>query len=246
MYISRIALNPERLEAKKLLASPACMHSAVEHAFPPSSPRNDSDGRILWRVDMLKESHQVWLYVVSPDKPDFSHVVEQAGWPLHPEWETRDYRPLLDRIAVGQHWAFRLRANPVRKVRKDKGRRENPAVVGKIMGEVTADQQLKWLSDRAERYGFSIDGAGDNLQCQVKNRRKERFRHGDGTVTLSTAQFDGTLTVTDADLFRTTLTHGIGRAKGFGCGLLTVAPIHAGSALGASSAPAASKRMADR
>lgn len=246
MYISRIALNPERLEAKKLLASPACMHSAVEHAFPPSSPRNDSDGRILWRVDMLKEFHQVWLYVVSPDKPDFSHVVEQAGWPLHPEWETRDYRPLLDRIAVGQHWAFRLRANPVRKVRKDKGRRENPAVVGKIMGEVTADQQLKWLSDRAERYGFSIDGDGDNLQCQVKNRRKERFRHGDGTVTLSTAQFDGTLTVTDADLFRTALTHGIGRAKGFGCGLLTVAPIHAGSALGASSAPAASKRMADR
>ena len=137
MYISRIALNPARLEAKKLLASPACMHSAVEHAFPPSSPRNDSDGRILWRVDMLKESHQVWLYVVSPDKPDFSHVVEQAGWPLHPEWETRDYRPLLDRIAVGQHWAFRLRANPVRRVKKDRGRRENPAVIGKIMGEVT-------------------------------------------------------------------------------------------------------------
>ena len=230
MYISRIALNPARLEAKKLLASPACMHSAVEHAFPPSSPRNDSDGRILWRVDMLKESHQVWLYVVSPDKPDFSHVVEQAGWPLHPEWETRDYEPLLGRIALGQHWAFRLRANPARKVKKDRGRRENPAVIGKIMGEVTAEQQLKWLSDRAMQYGFSIDRAGDDLQCQVKNRRKERFHHGTGIVTLNTAQFDGNLTVTDAELFRKALTHGIGRAKGFGCGLLTVAPIHAGSA----------------
>lgn len=230
MYISRIAINEARLGAKKLLASPYCMHSAVEHAFPPNAERDESEGRILWRVDTLRDSHQIWLYVVSPEKPDFSHIVEQAGWPLHPEWETRDYQPLLSRIAVGQRWAFRLRANPVRKARKDFGRMKNEAVIGKIMGEVTAEQQLNWLLKRSQQHGFSIEGSGEDVQCQVSNRRKERFRHGGSSVTLCTAQFDGILTITDAELFKETLTQGIGRAKGFGCGLLTVAPVHVDSA----------------
>ncbi len=63
----------------------------------------------------------VWLYVVSPEKPDFMHIVEQAGWPMHAEWETKNYEPLLERIAKGQRWHFKLRANPVRKAKEDRG-----------------------------------------------------------------------------------------------------------------------------
>ncbi|WEV73650.1 type I-E CRISPR-associated protein Cas6/Cse3/CasE [Bifidobacterium sp. ESL0798] len=44
-------------------------------------------------------------------------------------------------------------------------------------------------------------------------------------MTISTALFDGLLEVADAEKFRHALCFGVGRAKGFGCGLLTVAPI---------------------
>ena len=42
------------------------------------------------------------------------------------------------------------------------------------------------------------------------------------TVTLRQAQFDGTLTVTDVESLQGALINGIGRGKGYGCGLLTL------------------------
>ncbi|OZG60841.1 type I-E CRISPR-associated protein Cas6/Cse3/CasE [Bifidobacterium myosotis] len=229
MFISRVPLNAARFSARQLMASPYRMHAAVESAFPPGSVRESDEGRILWRLDVLAQDHSVWLYVVSPEAPDFSHIIEQAGWPTRMEWESRDYSPLLSRIGIGQQWQFRLRANPVRKAKIDKGLRpkaDGESVVGKIQGHVTAAQQCDWLVARAAGHGFEIlPDDYDEPSVTVSQRHQERFGRDGKTVTLTTAVFDGRLRVTDADLFRQALCHGIGRAKGFGCGLLTVAPI---------------------
>ncbi len=84
---------------------------------------------------------------------------------------------------------------------------------------------MQWLIDRSASHGFKIlDNEAGQSDVVVKERHKEQFKRGDATVTLVTAVFEGHLEVTDADLFRETLCQGIGRAKGFGCGLLTVAP----------------------
>ena len=229
MFISRVPLNTAREGAMKLITSPYRTHVAVESACPPDAVRDGEEGRILWRLDTSARDRSVWLYVVSPEAPDLTHIIEQAGWPMRVQWESKDYTPLPSRIAVGQHWQFRLRANPVRKARVDKGR--NPrangeGIVGKLQGHVTVSQQRDWLVARAQTHGFSIlpDDNGDP-SVTVSQRHQERFKREGRTVTLSTAVFDGRLTVTDADLFRRTLCHGLGRAKGFGCGLLTVAPI---------------------
>ena len=48
---------------------------------------------------------------------------------------------------------------------------------------------------------------------------------GGRTVTLRTATFEGELTIADMGLFQKTLLCGVGRAKAYGCGLLTIAPI---------------------
>lgn len=226
MFISRIPLNKVRYGARQLIGSPYKLHAAVECSFPPDAVRKNDEGRILWRLDALTNDKGVWLYVVSPEKPDFTYIVEQAGWPMHEEWETKNYAPLLERIAKGQQWHFRLRANPARKASEDKGRRHRAeGIVGKIQGHVTVDQQMQWLIDRSASHGFKIlDNEAGQSDVVVKERHKEQFKRGDATVTLVTAVFEGHLEVTDADLFRETLCQGIGRAKGFGCGLLTVAP----------------------
>ena len=123
MFISRIPLNKVRYGARQLIGSPYKLHAAVEAAFPPDAVRRTDDGRILWRLDSLGQDGGVWLYVVSPQKPDFTHIVEQAGWPMHAEWETKNYDALLDRVTKGQQWHFKLRANPARNAGVDKGRR---------------------------------------------------------------------------------------------------------------------------
>lgn len=230
MYLTRMPLNAARWETRRLMASPYRLHAAVEAAFPPGMAAS-AGGRVLWRLDRRTDEPQAfWLYIVSPEKPDLTHVVEQAGWPVHERlWETKDYRPFLDRLENGQRWEFRLKANPVRKVRKDKGRRPDESVVGTLQGHVTVEQQVEWLVSRAEAYGFELPlDANEKPIVIVSQRNREVFRRGSDEVTLSTAVYDGTLTVTDADLMRAALCQGIGRAKGFGCGLLTIAPVRQG------------------
>jgi CRISPR system Cascade subunit CasE len=213
--------------AIRLLSSPYRMHAAVEQSFPPNSKRSSEEGRILWRVDSSPRREEgTWLYVVSPDYPDFSHIVEQGGWPANAESESKDYSPVLDCLESGQVWHFRLKGNPARKALVDKGKSPNQKVIGKIQGHVTAEQQLGWLLSRAGKHGFSIPNGKDGQPAvTASQRRVETYRHHGQTVTINTAVFDGVLVVKDAELLRHALCFGIGRAKGFGCGLLTIAPV---------------------
>lgn len=228
MYLSRVQLNPARFSAKQLIASPYRMHAAVEHAFPPDAVRNGEEGRVLWRIDHNEQTHSTMLYVASPETPDFTHIIEQAGWPSRCQWETKEYDKLLDRLASGQQWNFRLRANPVRKAAHDRAehsRRSPEQIVGKRQAYVTVNQQIDWLLRRADDNGFRVLDEESGPALRVTQRQREQFNRGNAKVTLSTAVFDGCLQITDVERFRHALCHGIGPAKGFGCGLMTIAPM---------------------
>lgn len=211
MHMTRFEINPARRDGRTMLASPQRMHAAVLAAFPEAR----DDGRVLWRLD--EGRHDVVLYVVSPDKPDLTHLVETMGRPTY-GWQTRDYGPFLERLTAGERWAFRLRANPVHNVPSVDGGR------GKRVGHVTVAQQTDWFLRQAARHGFIVPtGAFDEPDVAVHARRTVRFDRRGRTVTLSTAVFEGVLRVDDADALRAALVEGIGPAKGYGCGLLTLA-----------------------
>lgn len=215
--MTKMPLNPRRRGVRILLASPQAMHAAVLAGFPDGRPTEE--GRVLWRLDNYRPQ-RVLLYVASPDKPDFTHIVEQAGWPTTQTWETRSYDGLLDSLLPGQRWQFRLTANPVHSVRLD-GRADS-----KPIGHVTVTQQQQWLLDRAARHGFRIvdSTAGEGEpDLAVVDRGVRRFGRNGSRITLATATFEGHLTVEDTAALRRSLTFGIGRAKSYGCGLLTLA-----------------------
>jgi CRISPR system Cascade subunit CasE len=73
---------------------------------------------------------------------------------------------------------------------------------------------------KASVCGFELtDGEFDVIETRLlrfRRARKESF------VEINTAVFEGRLKVTDSELFNHALTQGIGRAKAYGCGLLTV------------------------
>lgn len=216
MFLTKMQINPRRRGARILLASPQAMHAAVLAGFPDARPTDE--GRVLWRLDTHGQ-HRVALFIVSPDKPDLTHLVEQAGWPTTCAWETRCYDGLLSSLRIGQHWQFRLTANPVRA-----GKREGWSDT-KPLGHVTVKQQEGWLLDRVERLGFQIAGttADGQPDLAVIDRSVRRFDRNGSRITVSTATFEGHLEITDPDLLRRGMTFGIGRAKSYGCGLLTIA-----------------------
>ncbi len=219
MFLTRMTLNAHRRGARKLLGSPQAMHAAVMASFPTSP----ADGtRVLWRVDD-DDAARPLLYLTSPVEPDLTHVVEQAGWPTSGlAWDTRDYRPLLGRLKPEQRWHFRLTANPVRNGMRP-GRTETQR-----FGHVSAPQQVQWLQRRAEGHGFRLaPTGGDEPAVTVIRRGVRSFRRQAATVTLGIATFEGVLQVIDPDRFRDLMVRGIGPAKAYGCGLLTLAPVAA-------------------
>jgi CRISPR system Cascade subunit CasE len=225
--MTRLFLNPQKRQGRRLLADPQAMHAAVRSAFPPDIDEDTT--RVLWRVDSRQHEHV--LYIVGPEQPDAAHLVEQAGWMTRPA-QTADYSRLQSTLTLGQQWRFELTANPVRSKAGARGTR------GSVVPLVSPDSQLAWLAGRSESAGFRIlpyagvpDGAEGitALDAAVVEQNTLRFerRKAEGKagrhVSLRTARFTGNLEVTDVEALQRTLNQGLGRAKAYGCGLLTLA-----------------------
>jgi CRISPR system Cascade subunit CasE len=214
MYLSRIVLDTKRCDTMRALNSPQVLHAAVEKCYP-DSPK-DSPPRKLWRVDRLKG--RSYLLLLSLEKPDFARLASQFC-SSDTQGESKPYDPFLSKVSAGQQWQFRLRANPVHSVKDG----ANASGRGKVYAHVTVEQQKGWLRQRAHSCGFELT-VGDNGELfDVIQSDQLRFRRQDKFVTLGVATFEGVLRVTDAVLFVKTLTEGVGRAKAYGCGLLTIA-----------------------
>lgn len=218
MFLTRFQVNPARRGARKLLSSPQAMHAAVRSGFSDPADYERPGSRTLWRLD-TPATATVYLYLVSPGRPDLTHLVEQAGWPTTAAWDTRAYDPLLESLRPGQRWAFRLTANPVHNGRKTAEAKETQR-----FGLLRVQEQERWLLQRAARCGFSVATQQDGQpNLRLHQRNTQSFKHGMKPVTLTTVTYDGVLEVTDGDAFRAALISGIGHAKAYGCGLLTLA-----------------------
>lgn len=164
-YLSRIRINPLRSRSRELLASPGALHRWVAYAIPGSP----DDERILWRLDS-DNPHRPQLFALTRSKPDWTHLVDEAGWPASDgdHAVVRPYEPLLEQIAVGREFAFRLTANPVQNTAKPVKPTPAQAAVlatpleegkhrrGFRLAHRTAAAQLDWFLSRTGTWGFDV------------------------------------------------------------------------------------------
>ena len=207
MYLTRIALNTRRRETIRALSSVNMIHGAIESAFPGQRKRR------LWRIDMI--AGVTWLMLLSETEPDLSGIQAQFGYEDRP-WETKCCDELLDRIHEGTTWRFRLVANPTHSGPSGKdGER------GKVVAEGSVPAQREWLTRHAAAHGFLLrPDCFDVVRSEWKLFRKER--EGGRSVSLLQVTYEGILEVADAERFREALLCGIGRAKAYGMGMMTV------------------------
>ena len=225
MFLTKIALAPERRLARKYLGSPQAMHAVVMSVT--GGHDGNGPGRVLWRVD---RGVTTALYILSPLEPDCSQLVTEAGT-AGAQARTLDYSPFLASLDAGQLWAFRLAANPSYSASR------GPGVRGQRYGHVTVEQQRQWLMDRVPRFGFELmpvdhaDGEGIDKAVLVAYRERPVFNRrrpgGEGydRVTINRTVYEGVLRVTDPEPLRRALIAGIGRSKAYGCGLMTLARV---------------------
>ncbi len=203
MYLSRVEIDTKKTKTLQALSSPEILHGIVESCFSGDKQRN------LWRIDTL--NGRLYLLLLSREIPDFTTLMQQIGVP-GTQCESRSYEPLLNRIEAGSIWRFRLTANPVMSVPDSQGKR------GKLRAITPAASQREWMIRQGKQHGFLVAPG----QFDVVRSEWLKFRNKGRNLSIFCSTFEGILTVTDADQFREALTDGIGRAKSYGMGLITV------------------------
>ena len=130
-------------------------------------------------------------------------ILVQAGRePLH--GNTKQIDSMLKSLENDDRIVFRTRVNAVVSLART-GRRQ----------AVPTDQIPDWLVDRLRGL--------DDITLNSVRVEPFTFSRGAKKVRLHTAVIDGQARVVDADAVRDLILHGLGRAKAFGCGLLSVA-----------------------
>lgn len=197
MYLSRMLLDPLNKEVVAAMRDVYKLHELVMGGF---KGRNDV-GRVLFRLEPEQQDRVVHVLIQSPVEP---------FWQTPPEGLKRlQCRKVFMDFQRGILMPFRLRANTV--VTR-KGRR---------LGLVREDALRDWLLRRgesigAEFMGFDVADEGYSYGKQFGNNGKSR------RIAFKAARFDGRLRVNDSELFAQKLAQGVGPAKGFGHGLLSV------------------------
>jgi CRISPR system Cascade subunit CasE len=243
IYLSRLILDPRSRQAQSEWRDPYQMHKTLSRGFPGLSKAEFEAARVLFR---LEEGDKGEWQVLAQSKiaPDWSALCDNPHY-LRRAPETKEWAP---RIEVGMSLRFRLLANPTYR-KCAEGPERKAAGNAPRRGLFREAERLDWLKRQAQAHGFALPEKtmtwrrADEEKVQFRGREYEelsldlplvtlvdlndgnRFAlpHGTGREAFSAVRFDGELTVTDPEKFTAAIENGIGSAKGFGFGLLSVA-----------------------
>lgn len=225
MYLTRMTLNVQSRAVRRDLTDCHQLHRTMMSAGRTAR----ADSGILYRVESDVRTGRVMLYVQSRVQPDWSRLPRDYLIAARPDPEVKYIAESYEAIRDGMLLAFRLRANPTRKVDTKSGpdgRRRN----GRRVPLRTKQEHVQWLIRKGMTGGFAVL----DVHCVFEPTELGKKIHasedkGVGStvyrLVLGSALFDGHLSVTDATTFRTTLEAGIGSGKAYGFGWLSVAPL---------------------
>lgn len=197
--------------------------------------------RLLWTAfGDHPERRRDFLYRGFDEKPVPEFLCLSQRMPQdtsHFEIETKPFNP---RLTPGLALHFTVRVNPVRTVKANGQRHQRHDVVMDRKKRLDAEgvprdkrpplpvlvqeEGERWFQSRAVRWGIevapqSLRADGYRILDFIKDGRRE-LRH----IRLAVMDISGTLVVRDPAALQAAVSHGIGPAKGFGCGLLLVRP----------------------
>lgn len=220
MYLTKISLNPRNPKARRDWHHAYEFHRTLRTSF--NGELTDSNGapkqRLLFFLDTNKGEALVQTETPLPFSaklPD-GYVAQVQTKPFEPQLREK------------QLLRFRLLANPTQCLKANGKRtplwtsRKDLTPEEKFKAEMDDRASWKaWIERKAEQGGFCVL----DVQMQhdtLKATQSEAKNHNE-TTHLSVL-FEGVLQVVAPERFAETLKNGIGASKGFGFGMLQIAP----------------------
>lgn len=226
MYLSRILLNPHNRRVHLEVARPYEMHRTLLRAFPDNLAKDDE--RVLYRIESEPRTETPLVLVQSRLEPEWEKLTDgylaaRAGNVAVKQVELQ--------LSSGQVLAFRLAANPTKRLSKGSvmataGGSEpvRNDMVGKRIGLYREEEQLEWLARKGDQHGFRVLTVTVSAQERSRSMRPPTAKDEQARqITLQGVRFDGILQVTDAEALQAAVLGGIGSGKAFGFGLLSLA-----------------------
>lgn len=210
MYLTKLLLNPANQDAWRDVSSPYDMHRSLQRAFPNGEP---DENRLLFRVEPWRPGMRGVPVLVqsSTARPDWSFVeARNDAYCLDVQGPKR----VNPQLQSGQQLAFRLLGNATKKSQ------------GKRIALCDEEDYHEWLRRKADQSGFQVlQMAASSYWINEEHlSRSPDDGYDKRNIPHFAVRYDGVLQVTDSDQLRSSIAAGIGPAKAFGFGLLSLAP----------------------
>jgi len=208
--LHRIILDPHHPTVREHVTRPHRFYGALMAATDGSGHGVGGDSRVLFRIergDDTKSRVHVLVQTNGPiSKPD---VFTQYG---DFELSSKPMLPAIQFLELDRVIRFSVRVNPV--ARKTIN---NPDGSKRVSYRIITGEEpvTDWFRHLAQGRGLEI------LDCVSTSEKSISGKTGNDSVNLY--RIEGIAKVVDQQKAKDVLKNGIGRAKIFGCGLLTVA-----------------------
>ena len=204
VYLTKLVIPLENRTAAEALGDCQKMHRLICSFF--GTGRQEEN--LLYRIRVLRGSIQVYLCSEHPVEalPD---TVRLAG--------QRDMTKWLNSFAANACFGFDILTCPCRKVHQAERDRNSQRRILREPGE-----RMDWLNRKAEQNGFQIMDVRELEQSHSYGRRSSEKG---GALHLDAYHYQGTLRITDPELFRKAVREGIGPEKAYGLGMLMLKKI---------------------
>ncbi|SDF31010.1 CRISPR-associated protein, Cse3 family [Methanolobus vulcani] len=203
MYFSKWLLKSNKP------VNPYRLHKIIWQLFPDQA---DAERSFLFRIENTRQNCEQHIFLQSLSQPQATS--EELIMLREPKEVHFD-------LKAGNSYRFMLCANPTKKINDKSGKDKRNQ--GKVRVPLIHDEEIvAWIKRQLEGSAEvdSVELVHKNLLRFYKNKSGDRH-----VGKIQTVTFLGVLTVENPELLIAKIANGIGPAKSFGCGLLTLAKI---------------------
>lgn len=217
LWLTRLTPNLDHRDTLADLADVTRLHRRLMSLFPDNLGTSArSTAGLLFRVETAAGS--VRILIQSSIQPDLNQLPHRYGHAV-----TTQLDDFLQKLTSGMTVRYRITANPSKQLPRG---HSGPGHPGQRVALRGAEAEA-WWRKRADQAGLTLTNVMMlPRQDLVGHQTSQVSKAGTREIRHAAAQYDGTATIRDLDTVRDAISNGIGRGKPYGCGMLSLAPIH--------------------
>ena len=207
MYLSKV------LVPWSAVKNPYQLHKELWKLFPG---RPDDERNFMFRVETIQKGHSATVLMQSAWQPEDTNITRLVA-----------SKQVQLNVSEGMWLRFRLRANPIKTIKDERQRTDSKGNIKRSrVPLIHEEEQIAWIQRKlADAVEFDSIQVTKEAPIFFRKQRDKANRQLDHSGKIQTVCFEGIFKVKDSEALQNSILAGVGPAKSFGCGMLSIAPV---------------------